>query len=240
MKITNKLIALVVTVLLTLLFAFACSETIVNPQDGDEGSGTNNNNKVKARKSFSHTVYLTSQTILKVEGINGSIKVESVSGSNQVSISGEKIVSSDTYQDASSYLKDISIEIDELTNELLVKSSHPNSSGGRSYKVNYTIKVPSQISLIVSNINGEINGKVAVPINGTLDMGLQNGSIDLEIPQSTSADFAARLANGTISTHNLTLHNRVATGRSLQGILGDGQGVISLRTTNGKINVLGF
>jgi hypothetical protein len=240
MKTTNNPIILAVLVMLTLLISFGCAELSVDPEVNVNGSGVTGDTKVKAHKSFSHTVNLTSQTLLKVEGINGSIKVESVSGINQVSISGEKIVSSDTYQDASSHLKNITIEINELTDELLVKTVHPQYSDGRSYAVNFTINIPSHLSVIVSNINGDIYGRVAVPLNGTVDMNLQNGIIELNIPQNTSADFAASSENGVISVHNLTLHNRVSTGRSLQGTLRDGQGVISLRTTNGKIDILGY
>jgi hypothetical protein len=125
MKTTNNPIILAVLVMLTLLISFGCAELSVDPEVNVNGSGVTGDTKVKAHKSFSHTVNLTSQTLLKVEGINGSIKVESVSGINQVSISGEKIVSSDTYQDASSHLKNITIEINELTDELLVKTVHP-------------------------------------------------------------------------------------------------------------------
>ena len=122
MKTTNNSFALAVVALFALLISFGCAELSVDPEVNVNGSGVTGDTKVKARKTFSHTVDLTSQTFLKVEGINGSISVESVSGINQVSISGEKVVSSDTYQDASSHLKDITIEIDELTNELLLEN----------------------------------------------------------------------------------------------------------------------
>jgi hypothetical protein len=237
MKTTKKAVLLSALAMLALLLSFGCSETVVGPEDNGNGSGVT---KVKARKSFYHTVDLTSQTSLKVEGINGIVSVESVSGTNQVSISGEKIVSANNYQDASSHLKDIEIEIDELTNELLVKTAQPKASDGRTYTVNYTIKVPDHLNVNVKNVNGEITGRVNVPLNGIVDMTLQNGDIALEIPQNTSAEFSASLANGIISVHNLTLQNKVSTSKSLYGRLGDGDGVISLKTTNGKLDVTGY
>jgi len=219
MKTANNPFTLAVVAMLTLLFSFGCADVSVDPEVSVNGSGLIGDTKVKAHESFSHIVNLTNQTSLKVEGINGSISVESVSGTNQVSISGEKIVSSDTYQDANSHLKNITIDIDELTNELLVKTLQPQYSNGRSYQVNYTITVPSNLSITIDNVNG---------------------SIQLEIPQTTSANFSARLVNGSISLQNLILHNKVVTSKSLLGTLGDGQGTISLRTTNGNIDVLGF
>ncbi|NNG27768.1 MAG: DUF4097 family beta strand repeat protein [Ignavibacteriaceae bacterium] len=219
MKTLNTTFAVAVVAMLTLLISFGCADVSVDPEVSVNGSGLIGDTKVKAHESFSQIVNLTNQTSLKVEGINGSISVESVFGTNQVSISGEKIVSSDTYQDANSHLKDIALKIDELTNELLVKTLQPQYSNGRSYQVNYTITIPSNLSITIDNVNG---------------------SIQLEIPQTTSANFSASLVNGSISLQNLILHNKVVTSKSLMGTLGNGQGTISLRTTNGNINVLGF
>jgi len=237
MKINSKAIVLVIFTMVTLLISFGCSETIVQPEDTENGSGIN---KVKARESFLHTVDLTSQISLKVEGINGTISVESVSGTNQVSISGEKLVSANTYQDANSHLKDIKIQIDESTNEVVVKTEQPESSNGRSYTVDYTIKIPDHLNVIVRSFNGEIKGKITLPLNGIVDMKLLNGIVTLEIPQNTSAEFSANLVNGLISVHNLTLQDEVSTNKSVHGRLGDGRGEISLKTTNGKIDVLGY
>ena len=216
MKTTNNPFALA---LFALLVGFGCSDVIVNPEADIKGPGDIIDYKYKARESFSYKVDLTSQTSFRLEGINGSVNVQSVSGTNQVSVSGEKVVGADSYQDAADHLKYVNVEIDEFTGELFVKTSQPKFSDGRGYNVNYTISVPSQLNIVVDNVNG---------------------SIVLDIPQNTSADFSASLVNGSISLQNLTLHNRVATSKSLQGRLGDGQGMISLRTTNGNIEVLGF
>ena len=237
MKFTNKPVVLAILTMVMLLMSFGCSETLVQPEDNVNNSGTS---KFKARKSFLHTVDLNSQTSLKVEGINGVVNIESVSGTNQVTISGEKIVSADTYQDANSHLKDIEIEIDELTDELLVKTLQPESSNGRSYAVDYTIKVPDHLNVIVRSVNGEITGKITLPLNGTVDMRLQNGIVALEIPQNTSSEFSANLVNGIISVHDLTLQDEVSTIKSVHGTLGDGHGQIFLKTTNGKIDAFGY
>ena len=237
MKITSKPVELAILTMLMLLMSFGCSETVLQPDDNGNGSGIS---KVKARKSFLNTVDLSTQTSFKVKGINGVVNVESVSGTNRVTISGEKIVSANTYQDANSHLNDIEIEIDESADELLVKTVHPESSNGRSYVVDYTIKVPDHLNVIVTNVNGEIKGKITLPLNGTVDMSLLNGTVTLEIPQNTSAEFSANLVNGSIAVHNLTLQNEVSTSKSVHGTLADGNGDILLKTTSGNINVLGY
>jgi len=236
----NKTFVLVFIKLSVMLLILGCAEVSVNPDANVTVPGISVDHKFKAYESFEYSTDLSSQTTLSIENVNGEVEMQSVTGLNQVLISGEKIVSSDSYQDAYSHLKDITVDINELTGELFVKTIQPDFSKGRSYSVNYVIKVPAQLSVYVKNVNGKISGHVSVPTNGTIDMNLQNGNIDLGLPQSTSAEFSASLLNGSISMQNLTLYNKVQTSKTLRGRLGEGQGVITLSTTNGKISVAGF
>lgn len=240
MKTTTNTFVLALVALFVMLVNFGCADISVNPTADVKGPSVNIDYKYKARESFAHIVSVSSQITLKVKGINGSVDVQSVSGTDQVKVSGEKVVSANTYSDAQAHLKDINIEIDEFTNELLVRTSQPQYSNGRSYDVNYTISVPAHLNVVVENVNGSIDGKLYVPQNGTVDLSLQNGNIRLEVPQITSADFSASLTNGSIAVQNLTLYNRVETSRMLHGTLGNGDGTISLNTTNGNIDVSGF
>jgi hypothetical protein len=240
MKSTINSLLLFLLALFALLVSFSCSDVAVNPYNEEFDPGVIGIHDIKASEPFFYQVGLANQNTLKVEGINGTVNVQSVSGTNQVTISGKKVVGSDTYSDARENLKNLSVLIDELTNLLVVKTVQPQHSDGRNYNVNYTITVPSHLSIDVKNINGKISGKVSVPLNGTVDLSLSNGSIELDIPHSTSAGFSASLVNGNIMVEQITLFNRVETSKTLQGIFGSGQGTISLRTANGNIDVRGF
>lgn len=240
MKIIRNRFSLTLITVAVLLIFFSCADVSVNPVADINGPGFIVDQKYKASESFSDNATVTSQSTIKVENINGEVNIKAVSGTDKVTISAEKIVGSDIYQDAVSGLKNITIEVNELDSELLVKTIQPAFSNGRSYSVNYTISVPSYLNVIVTNVNGKISGQLSVPTNGTVDMNLKNGTIDLDIPQNTSADFSASLVNGSISVQNLTLSNKVATNNSVQGKLGNGEGVVDLRTTSGNINVSGF
>ncbi len=89
-------------------------------------------------------------------------------------------------------------------------------------------------------VNGLIRAKVTMPQGGNIDIGTVNGNIELEIPQSTSADFSANVTNGAIQISNLTLKNEATTLRSLRGTLGNGEGTIKTNTVNGSIKTTGF
>ena len=240
MRTTTNTLALALVALFALVFSFGCADIAVNPTADVTGPGNIVNTKAKAKESFSYNVDLTTQLTLRVDGINGSVNVVSVSGTNQVTISGEKEVRADTYSEAKAGLKNVQVEIDKNSNELIVKTLQPDYSDGKSYNLDYTIAVPSHLNVVVKNVNGSISAKLYVAQNGTVDLSLQNGSIKLDVPQNTSAEFYARLEIGSITTQNLMFHNRVETSRTLQGTLGNGDGTISLNTTNGNINVSGF
>ena len=89
-------------------------------------------------------------------------------------------------------------------------------------------------------VNGQLTGKLWLPVQGTCKMATVNGQILLTIPTTTTAEFSAAVTNGDINLSNLSLNNSVSTPKSLRGKLGNGQGTISLSTVNGNISVSGF
>ena len=95
-------------------------------------------------------------------------------------------------------------------------------------------------SVAVELVNGDIDSKVTLPLDGTIAMGVANGDIELDIPKNTSAQFASSVVNGEITVSNLNIQNKVETSKSVSGTCGDGRGTINLSTVNGDINVTGF
>ena len=91
----------------------------------------------------------------------------------------------------------------------------------------------------VSLINGNVDAALQVPSDGSVNLTTINGEIALRLPRSTSATFSAQLTNGTITLTNLMLQTDVRTNRSVQGTLGSGDGTVALTTTNGAIHVTG-
>jgi len=88
--------------------------------------------------------------------------------------------------------------------------------------------------------NGTIDGRVTIPTNGTININAANGKIDLEIPQSTSAQFLAEALNGSVTVVGLFLQNAVIEPNRVSGVLGTGDGTVTLKADNGEIYVEGF
>jgi DUF4097 and DUF4098 domain-containing protein YvlB len=121
------------------------------------------------------------------------------------------------------------VTIDSLKNDVSVKV------------INGTVQLREILgSVSAEAVIGQINGKLALPPQGTCKISTVNGQILLTIPKTTSADFFASVTNGDINLANVPLNNSVSTPKSLRGRMGDGQGTITLSTVNGNISVSGF
>lgn len=95
-------------------------------------------------------------------------------------------------------------------------------------------------NVAVGVTNGTVYGKINLPTSGFCTINTVNGQIQLSIPQTTSAKLGAKVTNGTVSVSNLTLNNMVSAQNYLSGVLGSGQGTITVETVNGSIKVNGF
>lgn len=111
----------------------------------------------------------------------------------EVRISDSKILKDRTEDDARTHIDDIVIDIEESSATEGIKTLQPNSSGRRTYQVNYEVMVPSSWRVIASNINGDVeisNFRSAVTstvVNGTVNI------------SEIAGDMNVTVSNGTIS-----------------------------------------
>lgn len=228
----------------------------VGPASVNPG-GVSNNDSI-ATEPFSFEVGAQGHMRLRLEGINGTISVVGSSAARSVSITGERRVGSESMEDAQSALQQLEVKVEELANEVFVETVQPQENQGRNYAVDYIVTLPRNFEVSITTINGDVavkemlastfvdltNGqidvKVDLPRDGTIDLSTANGPIALDIPHNTSSEFRANVANGRIEISNLTLLSETRTPTSLQGRLGDGRGMITLRTVNGDIGVRGY
>lgn len=219
--------------------------------------GVSNTNSVAA-EPFSFDVGAQGRTRLRLEGVNGTVSVTGSSAVRSVSVTGERRVGSESMEDAQAALQQLEVKVLELANEVFVETVQPREGQGRNYVVDYNVTVPRNFEVSIMNINGnvtvreilastyvdiingQIDGKVDLPQDGTIDLATVNGPIALDIPHNTSADFSASVSNGRIELSNLTLQGEDRTTSSVQGRLGEGRGVIMLRTVNGDIKAEGY
>jgi DUF4097 and DUF4098 domain-containing protein YvlB len=171
--------------------------------------------QVEARDDFSYMKDAGTRKALVLDNTNGTITVTGVDGLTSVEVSAVKIVKAGSMDDAKSHLSDIKINVEESDAALKIHTDQPNGGVGRSYTVNYQIKVPSAWMVSVENVNGSVSlagvkNNVATQITngdfsasalaGNVDIELTNGGIsgDMKIPEKGSCTLTT--TNGTIST----------------------------------------
>lgn len=97
-----------------------------------------------------------------------------------------------------------------------------------------------QADIAARTTNGNIVADVTLDPGGVVNSVTTNGNISLRIPASTSAQLTAAVINGRVDVSGLSLQDVTSTSTSLDGRLGEGEGTIYLRTTNGTITITGY
>ncbi len=90
----------------------------------------------------------------------------------------------------------------------------------------------------VKTVNGGVKCRIVeFPKKGSLDIKTTNGGVRLYLPEGVGGSLEAKTVNGGIDLDiPLTKSIRVKR-RSISGVLGDGEGKIQIRTTNGGISI---
>lgn len=104
--------------------------------------------------------------------------------------------------------------------------------------VNGKIDVSTQGTVVASTVNGNIHAAMG-RANWSYSRKFHsvNGSIDLDLPSSASAEIRASTVNGSISSDfPLTVHGKFG-GKTISGVIGAGGRELQAKTVNGSIHL---
>jgi DUF4097 and DUF4098 domain-containing protein YvlB len=174
-----------------LLLAGSGCDDEKSPVASDTGGDVANTN-FEAKASFSFQVDVTGHTRVRVDGISGNILATGSPSATSVTISGERIVGSESVADAEAHLDDLQVSISDLGDEIFAKTTQPGETHGRNYTVNYQITLPENLSVVVTNTNGTVS---VDKIRNRVSVDLTNGQAILE---EIEGDTGVRLSNGQI------------------------------------------
>ena len=99
-----------------ILIVYSCTENVV------EVNGNVSNTNYTASEPFSNNISVVNQTKLRLEGINGTVKILGTTDSNSVKINGEKKVSSESTKDAENHLPDLNVTIEKDTDGKILQA----------------------------------------------------------------------------------------------------------------------
>lgn len=202
------------TKFVTLVFLAACLVWISCGSDKSVDSEDNvNNTDFVTRESFSFRVDVVDHSRLRLEGVSGTITITGEPESDSVLITGERRVGSESTQDAEAHLPLLQVSVQEVGNEIYVKTTQPEQTHGRSYVVDYTITLPEGLEVSVNHVTGivsinsvkksvsvnHVTGQVLLDeISGSAVVSLVTGEIEAEmtLPEDSTINF--NLVTGSV------------------------------------------
>lgn len=168
----------------------------------------------EAEEPFSFAVELTSQTRIRLTGINSLIVVTGVAATDSVRVSGTRSVRSESLADAEEHLPDLEVRVESDADEVAVRTIQPANSGGRNYQVDYQLTVPDDFETTIVNANGTItvdninntvsvinaNGEITLAqITGNIFADQGNGEVACEATLPLDGTFDIAVGNGEIA-----------------------------------------
>ncbi|UCF19959.1 MAG: DUF4097 family beta strand repeat protein [Gemmatimonadota bacterium] len=169
---------------------FLCIVGLGSAGCGDDITGSN---QVEVDEPFELGAALTTQSAFRLEGVNGTISLLGVSGSDSIVITGTRTVGGTSASDAEAHLDDLDVELEASANEIVVRTIQPQSAGGRLYRVDYEVRVPADLTVGILNANGAIDVK---SLKNALS--IENANGDIQLTDLVAAVFVA-LGNGEVA-----------------------------------------
>jgi uncharacterized secreted protein with C-terminal beta-propeller domain len=157
-----------------LMFIFShMSCSVYNPVDSDSHS----DQSYSAMASFSYTLSATGISDFALKGINGNVEIIGIDETDSVKIWGKRLVRSGSYEDAEYHLEQLSVHVETYDHEIGVKTKQPNESNGRSYEVEYHVRLPKSLKIIMENVNGQV---AIANMENEIQTALVNGNIHVD------------------------------------------------------------
>ena len=156
------------------------------------------------------TLSLPASLFLELDSSNGAIMVQNSQNGLDCSTSNGAITIADTAGNA---------KLKTSNGKITVGNHYGELDGGTS--------------------NGEIDADVVLSEGGNCFLKTSNGKITLSLPDETSAMIEASTSNGGIEVEDLVITIISMNDQEFEGKMGDGEGNIDIKTSNGAILITG-
>ncbi len=182
-----------------------------------------------ARVSVTYEIRVPPQIAsIRIDTSNGEVQVEGVSAHTGAATSNGRILMRNISGDVDARTSNGGIEIRDILGSVQARTSN-----GR-----VTVRNAS-ITGNIATSNGEIAAEIrAIP--GDISLRTSNGRIRAALAADLNATIVADTSNGRIRVQGISLETEERTDTHLRGTSGSGDGVITLRTSNGEIALSGL
>lgn len=209
--------ALIMIALVCIGLLIGCSGDVASPEFYLSGAGFKvRNPDFTAEKLVEAEFLAESINSVNIAAINGEIVVTGQRSTGVVVVTAHLIVGSDSQADADNHIDDIKIRVTDSTEEILIQTVQPHTTDGRTYDVKYDIIIPSDLEVMLTQVNGTIeiidienrvdisntNGDVLLSnILGGIVTDVVNGSIAASVILPDHATIELVVDNGSIDLH---------------------------------------
>jgi len=184
-------------------------------------------------RNFSESVPVAGQSRIRLDAENGEIVITGKPGATSVTVTAKLRVGSNVSRlDAETGLTQLGVLVEDRAGEIFVQTMQPITTGGRRYVVNYTITVPSDLAVDVTQVNGHVtvldiesslfaevgNGNVYLTdIFGVATVSVDIGSVDGTVTLPPGGEIMLSTGNGDID-----LRIPTSTSAELSALVGFG------------------
>ena len=169
----------------------------------------------RSRANTAENVTVTGHINFNLDGVNGAVVINGQPAGGAVTVVAEARVGSDSFEDAKAGLDQLEINVTENDSTIFVQTLQPVFIQERQYQVDYTITVPSDLTVSVTIVNGHVTVN---DLENSVLVAIENGNVD----------FADIFADVSVSAENGSILGEVTLPM-------DGEVVIS--TVNGDIDL---
>ncbi len=128
----------------------------------------------EAAEPFSFQLDAIGQRALRLENVNGIVRIDGRADATAVLVEGERRVASSSRSDAEDFLQRVTVEVTEVGDEIIVRTRQPAASGGREVAVDYDLTVPGGLAIDAAHVNGPVS---VLDLESDVTVTLVNGSI---------------------------------------------------------------
>lgn len=190
----------------------------------------------QAKEPFSLGYAVGEEGHFEMYGVNGTIDIAGVEEATTIYIWGERMVKSESPEDAAEHIEDITFDVQQGRYRIVFETSMPSDPSGREYAVVYHVRVPMGWSVSINHMNGSIE---AASMNSAIDIDLASGDVNLD---ELAGDVNVEVSNGTIAGDVLLTHGEICdlditNGDIDLGIPEDLSAILTAGVVNGTVDV---
>ncbi len=177
-----------------------------------------------ARVSVNYEIQVPPQVAaIRIDSSNGEVQVEGVSANTVAATSNGRILLRNISESVEARTSNGGIEIRDILGSVQARTSN------------------ARITVVNASVTGELetsNGEIAAEIRaipGDITLRTSNGRIRAALAPDLNATVVADTSNARIQVQGISLETEERTDTHLRGTTGIGDGLITLRTSNGEI-----